>query len=885
MTGMNNTAEFEYSSKTGRVTKNVTNSLKKSLVEVYGISPFDVDKVAHKILKVHGMAPANFDVVKNVEQMMSAQFKQDTTAGKVDENSNKGEKSIKQIFADAQGSFQKLTGYDYLYRMMKQLYGTTEAKRLSGELYSYALSLSDSTQILSVYCYAADFSNLVMFGRPWGLIHSAPAKRVDSYVQQVLETVHEMSNHLAGAIAISTLFFDMAHLIMYKEGINSALTCVTLDEVQNDTVTRKCLENIFQTIIHSVNHTSRNGAESPFTNVSIFDRTKIRAIMDTIPHLFQDNDDFAGEVKNAHVIELVHELQNIYMDIFEKGNQLKDNRPVTFPVSTLNLTKREIMALDENGEVQTYVSDKKDADGNFINLPLGTGKFEVVDVDYLDEISQRDMYRYNVNVSAGNRVAMCCFDGAQEVLIKNSADDIERVTFKDLADRGESELSVYRGDDKWREATLVISPIAGRRMYTIKLADNDTMTVTGDHLFPVMTTDGTVDKRADQISSADYIKCDYTTFSENTDVIKLISGGINYIKVMAIDLVEEYAEDTVYCFGMKDDRDPYFTLPSGIVTHNCRFSNNYDLMREQAATVNSFGGEGISIGSHRVNTINLKRVALEATSLGDFRVRLDGRVRDAVKVLKAHKELIKFTADKGLQKFISNGWIKIDNLFSTIGIIATAEMKDTLRVKFSHQIGVGEDWVLIALDTIESSVEKYSREFGVFGNIEEIPGESMAAKLPIIDKLLFGDDLVPEVLYSNQFVPLWKDATIYERMEADGKYQQRLTGGGIAHFQVDTILTPVQNKNLVMDAVEVGCEHFAANPVTNECSAGHNTVGSFATDKCPIPGCGCEIVARMTRVVGFQTEVNNWNETRRNWEAPKRITYGQDEILRPTHVG
>ena len=403
--------ELEYSSKTGRVVKNIKNTLVQTIINNYGITDINVaEKKAHEIMKVHGMAPANFDFVKTVEHSISAQFKQDTIGGDVDPNSNKDESSIKQIFADAQASFSKLIGYDYLYRTMKELYGKEEAKRLSGELYSYALALSDSTQILSPYCYAADFSKLVIEGRPWGKIHSAPAKRVDSYVQQVLETVHEMSNHLAGAIAISTFFFDIAHLIMYKDGVNTALKHVTIDDIKNNYIVRKSLENLFQTVIHSVNHTSRNGSESPFTNISIFDKNKIISIKKTVPHLFPETDTLKGEELDNHIVELVYELQNIYMDIFEKGDQLKDNRPITFPVTTINLSKEKV-------EGQSW---------------------RIIEQDTLKDYASREMYRYNINVSAGNRVAMCCFEGYENITVKK--DDTETViSIKDFVEQFETE--------------------------------------------------------------------------------------------------------------------------------------------------------------------------------------------------------------------------------------------------------------------------------------------------------------------------------------------------------------------------------------------------------------------------------------------------------------
>jgi anaerobic ribonucleoside-triphosphate reductase len=468
--------ELEYSSKTGRLAKNIKNTLVQTLINNYKIEDIKkAEKVANVILKAHGMAAANFDFVKNVEQSISAQFKQDTTAGEVDPNSNKGESSIKQILADAQGAFSKILGYDYLYRTMKEMYGKEEAKRLSGELYSFALALSDSTQILSPYCYAADFSKLVIEGRPWGNIHSAPAKRVDSYVQQVLETVHEMSNHLAGAIAISTFFFDIAHLIMYKDGVNTALKNVTLEDVKNDKIIRKSLENLFQTVIHSVNHTSRNGSESPFTNISIFDKTKIKSVKDTVPHLFMEPAGFdSEEEKEDYIVELIYELQNIYMGIFEKGDQLNDNRPVTFPVTTLNMSK-----------------DPKD-----------DGTYEITDTEALKDFSNRQMYRYNINVSAGNRIAMCCFEGNENINVTKDGKQTE-ISIKDFVEQFDTDdhftmrntgysITSLNPETLEEEESKIIGTLIKDNEYEELIditIDGTIRSVTPDHLFLVKEID------------------------------------------------------------------------------------------------------------------------------------------------------------------------------------------------------------------------------------------------------------------------------------------------------------------------------------------------------------------------------------------------------------
>ena len=86
-----------------------------------------------------------------------------------------------------------------------------------------------------------------MEGRKFGQLPSAPAKRVQSYINALNETVHQMTSHLAGAIAIGTFFLDIAHILMYKERIPFK----KLKEVNSF---RKEIENSMQNFVHSVNH-------------------------------------------------------------------------------------------------------------------------------------------------------------------------------------------------------------------------------------------------------------------------------------------------------------------------------------------------------------------------------------------------------------------------------------------------------------------------------------------------------------------------------------------------------------------------------------------------------------------------------------------------------
>ncbi len=653
---------FDEDATTIRTLGNVKKTLTKSLTDKYGKGG-----VANSLLKIHGLDKKNFDFVSNAEAIISGKLNDES----IDDNSNKSDKASAGILNEVTSPVHKAVGYDYLYRMLVEQYGKKEAKRLSGELYDYSLAISDSTKLLVPYCYSIDATKLVTFGRPFGQLHSAPPKRVASYISALNETVHQLSSHLAGAIAVGSFFLDIAKLSIFAEKI-------AYDQLFEPS-TRKYLENCMQNFVHSVNHLSRLGSESPFTNISVFDRAKISAFLNDMwfyfdPSLVADEDLIDDEITKEYVTEYILEIQNIFLDFFDKGDPLTDGMPFRFPVVTLNVSKSS------------------------------TG--EVLDPKFLDNVVNREIYRYNIFSSEGTKIASCC---------------------------------------------------------------------------------------------------------------RLVSDSE---------------------------------------------------MLELAGQSNSFGGAAaISLGSHRVVTINFNRIALEANKSSQaFLDILEERIEDTVKILKAHKQLIAKTVEAGLQPFISMGWINMKRLFSTVGILGLVEACETMGYEGDEK----DSFMAHILTTLNASLEGLGKEYDLVINIEQIPAESMSHRLPKADKLLFGEDKVPYTLYANQFIPLWEDATLWERMEKDGKFNKLITGGGIVHFSLGEITTPSQNRKIIEASIKSGCEHFALNSVYSLCDKGHAHFG----DHIICPKCDSVNITHYTRTVGFFTPVENWSTPKQVHDFQKRTFRG-----------
>lgn len=652
--------------KTSRTIRNIRNTLRVQLMNEYNKTEEEADQIIEGLLSIHGLGKDNLDTLNMIDRIMKNRIN-DTS---IDSNANKQQKTVLGSIGEATNPYAKLIGYDYLYRQMKEDWGKEEAKHLSGLLYDYSLAINDSTKILLPYCWSFNAMTLVFNGREYGTLHSSAPKRITSYIAALTETVHEMSNNLAGAIALGTLFPDMAYILINREH-------VSLEKLKSSHELYKYVENCFQTFVHSVNHLSRSSNESPFTNVSIFDRPKLRALFGEEGGMGWLFDTEEGHIDEEYFFDYVDYLQTIFLDLFDKGDPLSGGMPYRFPVTTINISKHRN---EETGEIE--VDDKK----------------------FLKKISKREIYRYNIFSSTGSKVASCC-----------------------------------------------------------------------------------------------------------------------------------------------------------------RLINSVDLLG-LGSQVNSFGGTAISMGSHRVVTLDTNRFAIqcEEKTLEEFDSLLGQRLDEAMKVLVSHRHLLQNWEQKGAYPFITNGFISIKKMFSTIGLIGITETVNTfnkLKSEDSKELTIEH-----LLTLINKKVTEMATTYGYPINIEQIPGEAMAPRLVKADKLLFGEEYIPYTLYSNQFVPLWEDATIFERMSIDGKYNLMFTGGGIVHFNLGEKTTSAQNEELIKYAIKCGCEHFALNAVYSQCENEHTQFGNLQT----CPQCGAPIKYHLTRVVGFFTRVENWNPVRRDWEFPKR---------------
>jgi len=282
---------------------------------------------------------------------------------------------------------------------------------------------------------------------------------------------------------------------------------------------------------------------------------------------------------------------------------------------------------------------------------------------------------------------------------------------------------------------------------------------------------------------------------------------------------------------------------------------------------NSIGGSSLSVGSVKVSTINLARIALESKTEEEYLEKLKYYVNLDCIALDAVRHIISRNVDKGLLQNFTYGLLDFDHLYNTIGFIGVYETLKKFNYVATDFAGdakytpEGETFGKAIFDTIHNESKKFleSNQLDYKINCEQTPGESAADKLMKKDKYFYPEDVVDDLpLYGNQFMPLGIKTSLSERVRTQALFDSFCNGGSILHANIDAPIDSFDKAwKLVNYIASSGVTYFAFNPRIQACKHNHGFYGT----KCPT--CGEPVAAEFTRIVGFFTQVNNWAEPRK----------------------
>lgn len=302
----------------------------------------------------------------------------------------------------------------------------------------------------------------------------------------------------------------------------------------------------------------------------------------------------------------------------------------------------------------------------------------------------------------------------------------------------------------------------------------------------------------------------------------------------------------------------------------CRLKSNI----EDLGYFNSIGSTALKVGSVKVNTINLARLALENKTEKDYLVALRDMVELDLKALDAVRHIIKRNVEKGLLKNFTLGLVDFEHLYNTIGFIGIYETMKTFGYVKYDEFGncfyteEAEKFGKKIFDVIHNTADNFKLDKDYMINCEAIPGESAAAKLMRKDKFFFPNTVVDDLpLYGNQFIPLGIKTTLQERIRIAAMFDEFCNGGSILHVNIESPFTSFEQAwDMLNYITDQGVTYFAFNTKIQACKHNHAFFGTIC------PECGEPVDTEYTRIVGFYTPVKTYSKERkaeynmREWE-------------------
>ena len=397
-------------------------------------------------------------------------------------------------------------------------------------------------------------------------------------------------------------------------------------------------------------------------------------------------------------------------------------------------------------------------------------------------------------------------------------------------------------------------------------------------------------------------------FPDGTFAIDYIDEFIEHQKIF-MEVVSKIRQENMFTFPVltysllyKDGKFVDEEFARWCSDHNCKWNDSNFFVSGDVTTlsnccrllsdtsklkgfINSIGGTALSIGSVKVNTINLVHIFYE---LGDevsekkYLNLLKKRTTLCCKVLDRVRHIISRNIEKGLLPNYCDGGIEMDKQYCTVGILGLYETMekfgyietDAFGNKFYTENGM--DFAGKIFDVLNETKDGFTNEYSF--NIESVPAEQAAVKLCAKDNILF--DVHDNFIYSNQWIPLTEKCTINEKIRTSAILDNKCSGGAIAHINIDNNFP---NADMAWEMLNYiasqGVIYFCYNTKINVCKNHHGFVDS---DICP--ECGEHACDTYQRVVGFLTPSKSYSKERfkefsaRQW-YDTAVMYGETSVI------
>ena len=397
-------------------------------------------------------------------------------------------------------------------------------------------------------------------------------------------------------------------------------------------------------------------------------------------------------------------------------------------------------------------------------------------------------------------------------------------------------------------------------------------------------------------------------FPDGTFAIDYVDEFIEHQKVF-MEVVSKIRQENMFTFPVltysllyKDGKFVDEEFARWCSDHNCKWNDSNFFVSGDVTTlsnccrllsdtsklkgfINSIGGTALSIGSVKVNTINLVHIFYELgeeVSEKKYLNLLKKRTTLCCKVLDRVRHIIHRNIEKGLLPNYCDGGIEMDKQYCTVGILGLYETMEKFGYIETDEFGNkfytenGMEFAGKMFDVLNETKDGFTNEYSF--NIESVPAEQAAVKLCAKDNILF--DVHDNFIYSNQWIPLTEKCTINEKIRTSAILDNKCSGGAIAHINIDNNFP---NSDMAWEMLNYiasqGVIYFCYNTKINVCKNHH---GFVDVDICP--ECGEHACDTYQRVVGFLTPSKSYSKERfkefsaRQW-YDTAVMYGETSVM------
>ena len=319
--------------------------------------------------------------------------------------------------------------------------------------------------------------------------------------------------------------------------------------------------------------------------------------------------------------------------------------------------------------------------------------------------------------------------------------------------------------------------------------------------------------------------------------------------------------------NMKWNDSNFFTDSTvNSLSNCCRLKSSI----EDIGYFNSIGGAALKVGSVKVSTVNLARIAYKHQyNEEEYLNELKEITLLNLKALDCVRHIIKRNVEKKLLPTFTHGLVDFEHLYNTLGINGIFETMKTFGYTSQDELGnvYYTDKAMAFGEKIFQVFDEVIKDFSVDKdykiNKEQVPAEQAAAKMLKADALLYPELVVRDLpLYGNQWIPLGIKTTLAERVRICSTFDKYCNGGSILHCNVDAPFDSFekawQSLNWMANS---GVTYFAFTGKISACKHNHAFYGNI----CPL--CGEPVDTYYSRIVGFFTPIKAYSKERKaEWE-------------------